>query len=135
MDKSSQVIVFAVGICLLAWGSCTSGEQWRQELEYEVVREQVYDRAPRTQVDQWLVVSGRLTPENLRGLLGARYDSIMTRGTYQANVRPTNVFVYLFESEAEARRGGPGWVAMLEKRSGSDFSIRLNKQAFSETGR
>ena len=109
MDKSSQVAVFAVGICLLAWWGCTTGEQWRQEIEYEVVREQVYDQAPRTQVDQWLVVSGRLTPENLRGLLAARYDSVMTRGTYEANPQPTNVFIYLFESEEEARRGGAGW--------------------------
>lgn len=131
--KRPRIVIVAISI-FICWG-CTAGDQWRQEVAYEVVREQVYDQAPRTQVDQWLVVSGRLTPENLRGLLAARYDSVMTRGTYEANPRPTNVFIYLFESEEEARRGGAGWLAMLAKLPGSDFSIRLNEQAFSETGR
>ena len=127
-------MIIILAIIILTCSGCTSGDQWRQEVEYEVVREQVYDQAPRTQVDQWLTVSGRLSPENLRGLLAARYDSVMARATYEANPRPTNVFIYLFESEADARKGGPGWVAMLEKQPGSGVSIHIDDRVVSETG-
>lgn len=124
---TTPIRVFTIALCVTLLGylaGCNRTEAWRSEVEFEVVRERIYDNAPRTQVDQWLVVSGNLTRSNMRALLVARCDSLMARGTYSANDRPTNVFIYLFESSAGAERGGNGWIAMLAKQPGSEASIR-----------
>lgn len=114
-------------LLLLSCTGCLEDDPWHEELSYEVVRERVFDEPPRTQVDQWIAVSGHTTERNLRSLLQARYDSVITETSYEANDRPTNVYIYLFPSKSAAEKGGAGWLAMLEKRPDSEVSIRVRE--------
>lgn len=107
---------------------CTGNDDWQQKLDYEVVRQSIFDQPSRTQVDEWLHVSGSLTEENLRGLLWARYDSVMHADTYEHHQQPTNVYIFLFDSRKSAKQGGSNWRAMLEKRRGQEPSVRTEKK-------
>lgn len=82
--------------------------------DFEIVDEEIYDEAIKTQVEQHIVVTGEITEENLRALLKQQYESIMGRGGFKHHEKPTNVYIYIYDTEEQAKSGAGLWLAMLQ---------------------
>jgi len=97
-------------------------------LNYQILDEETSDTPIKTQVVLKLLVSGEITQDGLRKLLGDSYREIVARTGFQYHESPTNVYVYAYTSEERAESGDL-WIAMLNKNhSDSNPTISVNQR-------
>jgi len=113
-----RVVLSILVVCLILT-ACTGRpgpvfEQGKTPIpRHTVLNEDVYDVPGKTQVKQDVLVSGDISEEGLRTLLGQLYSGIMARRGFQHHDVPTNVYIYAFTSKERA--GSRLWIAMLAK--------------------
>lgn len=93
-------------------------------VDFTVVSEETTDLPVKTQVEQHLVLGPDVTEAELHALLEQQYDEIMSRRGFQYHERPTNVFVYVYETRDRAEAEQGLWLGMLAK-GASDAEPRV----------
>lgn len=76
--------------------------------------ENVYDIPIKTQVEQHILVFGEITEETLRELLRRQHAEISGRTGFKYHESPTNIYVYLYATEEQAKAGQGLWLAMSQ---------------------
>lgn len=82
--------------------------------EYKIVDEKVYDSPVKTQIEQHIVVYNRITEKNLKALLRYQHNAISQRTGFEYHKKPTNIYIYVYESDEKAKVGQGLWLAMSE---------------------
>ena len=92
------------------------------DVTYTLIDEKIYDQPIKTQIEQHIVVSGVPSKANLEAEISERYRTALARRGFRYHNPPTNIYIYVFGSEEQARAGQGLWVGMLAK-SYSDKGI------------
>lgn len=96
-----------------------SQEQQSEEspsgVSYAVQEETVYDKPIKTQIEQHLVVSGIPTPAQLEAELLRRYQAALARSGFSYHNPATNIYIYVYGSEEQARVRQGLWIGMISK--------------------
>jgi hypothetical protein len=82
-------------------------------IDYEVVREEVYDAPIKTQVLQRVRMLSVPTETQLRSLLMSRAEPLKQRTGFRYHAAPTNVGVYVYETAEQANAAQGLWMGML----------------------
>jgi hypothetical protein len=115
-----QVLVVAVTSLMLAMAcggpsrKATSSSPQGTLPEFRIAAEDVSDIPIKTQVEQHIVVSGKITEDNLRELLRRQHAEIVSRSGFKYHASPTNVYIYLYDTEDRANAGQGLWLAMSQ---------------------
>ena len=91
---------------------------------YSLVDEQISDTAVKTQIKQHLLASGLPSRPQLEAELRTRYEAAQARRGFRHSEFPTNIFIYIYGTEEQARAGQGLWLGMISKVK-SDASPRL----------
>lgn len=94
--------------------------------DYRIIENKKHDSPIKSQVVMRALVSGQITEEGLKALLGKLYDSAIARRDFKYHDCPTNVFIYLYTSRENAETGS-AWIAMLGKGKGDKPRISVKK--------
>lgn len=81
---------------------------------FSLVDEVIYDAPIKAQITQHIVVSSIPTPSQIERELLRRYSDAKYRRGFRHHVRPTNIFLYIYGSDQQAREEHL-WLAMLAK--------------------
>jgi uncharacterized protein YgiM (DUF1202 family) len=96
---------------------------------YVFANEDIYDVPVKTQIELKIIVRENVTAENLRYLLNLLYDQNIKRTGFIYHTNPTNLYIYIYNSEARAKSGGSQWIAMISKSYDDKTpSIRINEK-------
>jgi hypothetical protein len=143
---SFRLWIFTLSVCLLPI-ACSDPEKNAEQAAptedtsptsqvalpgFDVVNENISDTPIKTQVEQHIVVSGEITEENLRALLRQQHTEISNRRGFQHHNSPTNVYVYLYETEDKAKAGQGLWLAMSQMSHGEtepNLTVRIDQIA------
>ena len=82
---------------------------------YTVVDEKIYDIPIKTQIEQHIVVSGVPTIAELKAEILKRYRAATTRHGFRYHNPATNIFIYVYGTEQQARAGQGLWIGMIAK--------------------
>jgi hypothetical protein len=117
----------ALGAILFLAG-CDPSETTDENLFY-LVEEEVSEMPIKAQVEQHIAVSSPPTKEQLVGELSTRYESASSRRGFKHHRNPTNIYIYIYGSEEQARAGQGTWIAMLAKNHGetSQPTVTINE--------
>ena len=103
-------------------------------MTYQILDEETSDVPIKTQVTVNLLVSGTITQEGLKKLLGNFYREIMARRGFKYHEAPTNVYIFAYTSKERAESGYL-WIAMLDKSySDSGPKISINERQLALLG-
>ncbi|MCH8347823.1 MAG: hypothetical protein IH901_04920 [Proteobacteria bacterium] len=97
-----------------------------KDFSFRLFNERVSDSAIKTEVEQKVLVSGIPTREGLENEILKRYREISSRTGFVYHQNPTNIFIYVYGSEEQARSGGWTWVAMLAKSFGASGTPKVS---------
>lgn len=102
---------------------------------YEMLNEEIDDMPIKTQVMQSLLVTGDMTPENLRALLQKLYGETKKRTGFEYHEHPNAIYIYLYLEKAHYENGMAQWVAMLsQSASETTPSISVNEERLNNYG-
>jgi len=97
------------------------------EEKFNVAYEDIVDTRTKAQIEQRVYVSGETSKLEIRKFVKNRHDQLASRSGFTYYDHPTNVYVYVFESEEHADRGGSGWMAAsIKSASDKEPSIQIN---------
>jgi len=83
--------------------------------QFSVVDQETVDTAVKTQVEKHLLVTGDgISADSAEALLRSQFASVMKQGSFKHHNPPTNVYIYIYDSEEKARAGQGLWLAMLQ---------------------
>lgn len=82
---------------------------------YNILNEEIYDESIKTQVTLSILVSGKISEEGLKALLGKLYSSIKARKGFKYHKHPTNIYIYAYTSKERFQSEWGLWIAMLDK--------------------
>lgn len=97
---------------------------------FSLVEEKIEDIPIKTQIVQHVVATRAPTKEQLEAEVLARYNDARSRSGFRYHSNPTNIYIYVYGSEEQARAGQGLWIAMLAK-SYSDTggpSVLINEE-------
>jgi hypothetical protein len=90
-----------------------AGDEPESTSPFRLVDEQREDIPAKAQINQQVVIEGEVTADEVRAELQQRFrEASLTRG-WRHHARPTNVYIYIYQTEERAREAGPHWVGML----------------------
>ena len=98
-------------------------------LTYRVVKENIHDVPIKTQIEQHIVVSGVPTKAELKTEILKRYRAATARRGFRYYIPATNIYIYVYGTEQQARAGQGLWIGMIAK-SFSDKGtprVRINE--------
>lgn len=81
--------------------------------EYSVVDEKVSDTPLKTQIEQHIIASGTFTKAELEAEILRRYREAKSRSGFRHHRTPTNVYIYAYGTEDQARAGMGLWIGMI----------------------
>lgn len=85
------------------------------EAIFTLVDERIDDTPIKTQIEQHVVVSGVPSRMDLEAEISSRYRAASQRRGFRYHNPATNIYVYVYASEEQARAGQGLWVGMLAK--------------------
>lgn len=103
---------------------------------YEILNEDVYDAPIKTQVTLSILVSGKISEEGLKVLLGKLYSSIKARKGFKYHKHPTNIYIYAYTSKERFQSEMGLWIAMLDKSyDDAESTIRIKMTQLEQLGK
>lgn len=84
-------------------------------VKYTVVDESVSDTPAKTQIAQHVLASGIPTRDELHAELLMRYQAALGRRGFQYHNPATNIFIYIYGTEEQARSRQGLWIGMVGK--------------------
>ncbi|MBX3493405.1 MAG: hypothetical protein KF899_10605 [Parvibaculum sp.] len=85
------------------------------DVMFSLLDEEIYDVQIKTQIAQNIVVLGLPSEAEIRTELTDRYRAAMARRGFEYHNPATNIYIYIYGSEEQARAGQGLWVGMLAK--------------------
>ena len=85
------------------------------DVTYTVVEENIYDKPIKTQIEQHIVVSGVPTRAQLEAEILERYRAAAARRGFLYYNPATNIYIYVYGTEQQARAGEGLWIGMIAK--------------------
>ena len=95
---------------------------------YAVVDEKIYDKPIKTQIEQHIVVSGVPTKAELEAEILKRYRAATARRGFRHYNPATNIFIYVYGTEQQARAGQGLWIGMLAKGFSDKGVVLINEE-------
>jgi hypothetical protein len=95
------------------------------DVTYALVNEEIYDKPIKTQIAQHIVVSGVPSKAGLEAEISKRYRAALNRRGFRYHNPPTNIYIYVYASQEQARAGQGLWVGMLAKSYSDDGDPRV----------
>lgn len=112
--RSSTSATMMVGVAfLLAACGPTSDDKQENSRAFSLVNEEVYDAPIKTQVAQYVLATSAPTSDDLKAEVLRRYELAKARGGFQYHSHPTNIYIYIYGNEKNARGDQSLWIAML----------------------
>lgn len=93
----------------------TTAAESARDLTYTLLNEEIYDKPIKTQIEQHIVVSGVPSKRNLEAEILKRYRAALNRRGFRYHNPATNIYIYVYGSEEQARAGQGLWIGMLAK--------------------
>lgn len=93
-------------------------EEEPADLTYTVIDEKISDTPIKTQIEQHIVASGVPTKSALEAEILKRYRAAATRRGFRYHNPATNIYIYVYGTEEQARAGQGLWVGMVAKSFG-----------------
>ncbi len=84
-------------------------------VSYTIVDENIYDKPIKTQIEQHIVVSGVPTKAELQAEILKRYRTALSRRGFRYHNPATNIFIYVYGTEQQARAEQGLWIGMIAK--------------------
>ena len=97
---------------------------------FSLVEEKIEDIPIKTQIVQHVVAIDAPTKEQLEAEVLTRYNAAKNRNGFRYHRNPTNIYIYIYGSEEQARDGQGLWIAMLAKSYGEtgEPSVVINEE-------
>lgn len=103
---------------------------------YGILNEDIYDAPIKTQVTLSILVSGKISEEGLKVLLGKLYSSIKARKGFKYHKHPTNIYIYAYTSKERFQSEMGLWIAMLDKSyDDAEPNIRVKRTQLDQLGK
>ena len=102
--------IMVAALSLLAPGILHPGN-----VSYTIVDENIYDKPIKTQIEQHIVVSGIPTKAELKAEILKRYRAALARRGFRYYNPATNIYIYVYGTEQQARAGLGLWIGMIAK--------------------
>lgn len=80
---------------------------------YAILDESISDTPIKTQIEQHIVAMGIPSPEGLAEEIRRRYDEAKARRGFRHHNPASNIYIYVYGSEEQARAGQGLWVGMI----------------------
>ena len=107
-------IAFAIGVIVLF--PFSESTTLAAGVTYTIFDEKIYDGPIKTQISQDIIVSGVPTRAELEAEILGRYHAATARRGFQYhNNRATNIYIYVYGTEEQARSGMGLWIGMIAK--------------------
>lgn len=84
-------------------------------VSYTVVDEKIYDKPIKTQIEQHILVYGIPSAAQLEAELLRRYRAALERDGFTYHNPATNIYIYIYGSEEQARARQGLWIGMISK--------------------
>ncbi|MEX2498331.1 MAG: hypothetical protein WD397_05595 [Wenzhouxiangellaceae bacterium] len=98
---------------------------------FELVDQSFNDTPIKAQVEQHVVVTGKPTAADVDAELRRRYQIARERGGWRHHGQTTNVYIYIYGSEVQARAGRGLWLGMVSwvrtSQSPPDFTVNQDR--------
>jgi hypothetical protein len=94
-------------------GSVLTTEVIDEGVSYRVVDEAVYDVPIKTQIEQHVVADGVPSAAGLKAEIERRFSEARARGGFEHHNPATNIYIYVYGSEEQARAGQGLWIGMI----------------------
>jgi len=103
---------------------------------YSILNEEIYDESVKTQVTLSILVSGEISEEGLKALLGKLYSTIKARKGFKYHKHPTNIYIYAYTTKERFQSQWALWIAMLEKSySDAEPTISIKRTQLDQSGK
>ncbi len=132
MKNSSLLNMLLLPLCLLS-GLSESTATPANLLKHTVYKEEpVVDTTRKTQVTLHILLdlAQEINEEKVRTLLTHYYEKSMAREGFRHSKHPTNVYIYIYTTEAKARSGMGQWIGMIAKAHEPEGRIYLSEIQF-----
>jgi len=90
-------------------------EESPSSVSYTIVDETVYDKPIKTQIEQNFLASGAPSATQLEAELLRRYRAALARSGFSYHNPATNIYIYIYGSEEQARAHQGLWIGMIAK--------------------
>lgn len=84
-----------------------------EDVVYAIFDESVSDAPIKTQIEQHIVVEGIPSPEGLAEQIRHRYAEAKARRGFRYHNPASNIYIYVYGSEEQARAGQGLWIGMI----------------------
>ncbi|UCI30945.1 hypothetical protein [Mesorhizobium sp. B4-1-4] len=102
-------------MAVLAFLTACGPDDAAKSEKFSLIDEEIYDAPIKTQISQNIVALGVPTKEELEAEILKRYRAAEQRTAFRYHSSPTNIYLYVYGSEEQARAGQGLWIAMLAK--------------------
>ncbi|ESZ20010.1 hypothetical protein [Mesorhizobium sp. L2C084A000] len=102
------------GVVLVVISGCGPDETSDND-GFSLVNEEIYDVPAKTQIEQHVVAQGVPTKSELETEILKRFRAAKKRSGFRHHNSPTNIYIYVYGSEEQARAEQGLWIAMLAK--------------------
>lgn len=102
--------IMVAALSLLAPGILHAGN-----VSYSIVDENIYDKPIKTQIEQHIIVSDVPTKFQLKAEILQRYRAALARRGFRYHNPATNIYIYVYGTEQQARAGQGLWIGMSAK--------------------
>jgi len=82
---------------------------------YKIADENIYDKPIKTQIEQFIVVSGVPTKAGLKAEIMRRYSAALARRGFLYHNPATNIYIYIYSTRKKALNDKSLWLGMVAK--------------------
>ena len=127
------MMILAV-IGTIALSGCGPTDPRIDESRFRLVDEVVDDLPLKTQIEQHIVATLPTNQGQIESELLARFQTLKERTGFRHHRHPTNIYLYIYETEEQARAGQGLWLAMLSYRTPREPSVQISQARIDALG-
>ena len=109
-------VIIAVLLLIISYSSRAD------DITYTLVKEKIYDKPIKTQIEQHIIVSGIPSKGDLKAEILKRYHADLSRRGFKYHNPATNICIYVYGSKEQALAGQGLWIGMLAESYSDDKS-------------
>ena len=103
-------------LCLVLYFLCSVPSQgFAGAVTFKLISERIQDIPIKTQIEQHIVASAIPTKEQIEAEILKRYRAARSRSGFRYHNPPTNIYIYVYGTEEQARAERGLWVGMIAK--------------------
>lgn len=107
-------VLNSIGGCLILL-LFSPGVLYARNVSYSIVHQSIYDNPTKTQIQQYIAVSGIPTKAGLKAEIMRRYRAALARRGFQYHNPATNIYIYVYANRKLALHDRSMWLGMIAK--------------------